>query len=43
VRAYTDAPTLGLLGAARVRVLELNLALDAKWGRVAPRATSHDP
>ena len=30
VKAHTEAPTLGLLGDARVNVLELNLALDAK-------------
>lgn len=28
VRQHTEAPTLGLLGGARVNVLELNLALD---------------
>jgi potassium-transporting ATPase KdpC subunit len=30
VKAHTEAPTFGLLGDARVNVLELNLALDAK-------------
>jgi K+-transporting ATPase ATPase C chain len=30
VKAHTQAPTFGLLGEARVNVLELNLALDAK-------------
>ncbi len=30
VKAHTEAPTFGLLGEARVNVLELNLALDAK-------------
>jgi K+-transporting ATPase ATPase C chain len=29
VAAYTDGRTFGLLGEPRVRVLELNLALDA--------------
>jgi potassium-transporting ATPase KdpC subunit len=33
VRAYTVGPTLGTLGAPRVRVLVLNLALDSTWGR----------
>ena len=28
VRAHTEPPTFGLLGRARVNVLELNLALD---------------
>jgi K+-transporting ATPase ATPase C chain len=32
IRAHTESPTLGLLGRARVNVLELNLALDAALG-----------
>ena len=36
VRAHTDAPGLGFLGRSRVNVLELNLALDAAFGRPAP-------
>jgi K+-transporting ATPase ATPase C chain len=31
IAAHTDAPTWGLLGRARVNVLELNLALDATF------------
>lgn len=38
VTAHTQAPTLGVLGRARVNVLELNLALDAALGAVAPPA-----
>jgi K+-transporting ATPase ATPase C chain len=33
VRAHTEPPTFGLLGRARVNVLELNLALDASLER----------
>lgn len=32
IRAHTRKPTFGVLGAARVNVLELNLALDAASG-----------
>ena len=35
IRAQTESPTLGLLGRARVNVLELNLALDAALGSKA--------
>jgi K+-transporting ATPase ATPase C chain len=33
VAAHTEAPTLGVLGRARVNVLQLNLALDAAFPR----------
>jgi K+-transporting ATPase ATPase C chain len=36
IRAHTEAPTLGLLGRARVNVLELNLALDEQFGAPQP-------
>lgn len=36
VQAHTEPPTFGLLGRARVNVLELNLALDEMFG--APKA-----
>jgi K+-transporting ATPase ATPase C chain len=32
IQAYTEAPTFGFLGRARVNVLELNLALDGTFG-----------
>jgi K+-transporting ATPase ATPase C chain len=35
VIAHTEAPTWGLLGRARVNVLELNLALDEAFGAPA--------
>ncbi len=35
VRAHTEAPALGVFGRARVNVLELNLALDDRFGRAA--------
>jgi K+-transporting ATPase ATPase C chain len=38
VRAYTEPPTFGLLGRARVNVLELNLALDRTFGAPPPGA-----
>jgi potassium-transporting ATPase KdpC subunit len=33
IAAHTEAPTSGILGRSRVNVLELNLALDAAFGR----------
>jgi K+-transporting ATPase ATPase C chain len=38
IRSHTEPPTFGLLGRARVNVLELNLALDGTLG--APRPTA---
>lgn len=38
VQAHTTPPSLGLLGRARVNVLELNLALDAELGAIPPAA-----
>jgi K+-transporting ATPase ATPase C chain len=37
ILSHTERPTLGLLGRARVNVLELNLALDESLGPVAGR------
>lgn len=37
IDAHTEPPTLGLLGRARVNVLELNLLLDAQFGEPAGR------
>lgn len=42
VAAHTEAPTAGLLGQARVNVLELNLALD-RAGAVTPPARAAGP
>jgi potassium-transporting ATPase KdpC subunit len=39
IRQHTEPPTFGLLGRARVNVLELNLALDESDGSPAPSAT----
>ncbi|MGE0447570.1 MAG: potassium-transporting ATPase subunit KdpC [Vicinamibacterales bacterium] len=36
VAEHTESPTLGFLGRARVNVLELNLALDERFGTPAP-------
>lgn len=38
VAAHTEAPQFGLLGAPRINVLELNLALDAQARRAVQRA-----
>jgi K+-transporting ATPase ATPase C chain len=40
IAAHTDAPTLWFLGRARVNVLELNLALDDRFGIPAPSGES---
>lgn len=37
---HRDVPALGIFGRARVNVLELNLALDARFGPPAPRAST---
>jgi K+-transporting ATPase ATPase C chain len=36
IRAHTEPPTFGVLGRARVNVLELNLALDEPLGNATP-------
>jgi potassium-transporting ATPase KdpC subunit len=36
ITAHTEGPTFGLLGRRRVNVLELNLALDERFGTPAP-------
>jgi K+-transporting ATPase ATPase C chain len=36
IAAHTEPPTFGVLGRARVNVLELNLALDEAFGAPAP-------
>jgi K+-transporting ATPase ATPase C chain len=41
VTAHTQPPTWGLLGRARVNVLELNLALDQAFGAPAPAPPNH--
>jgi K+-transporting ATPase ATPase C chain len=40
VRQHTEGPTFGLLGRARVNVLELNLALDEAFGSPAGGAAT---
>lgn len=35
IQTHTEAPTFGLLGCARVNVLELNLAVDTSFGPAA--------
>jgi K+-transporting ATPase ATPase C chain len=40
IAAHTKPPTLGLLGRARVNVLELNLAVDAALGQAAPASAT---
>ena len=40
IAAHTESPTFGLLGRARVNVLELNLALDETFGRPTPAPAS---
>jgi K+-transporting ATPase ATPase C chain len=40
IAAHTELPTFGLLGRARVNVLELNLALDETFGTPAPAPAS---
>lgn len=37
IGAHTEPPSLGFLGRARVNVLELNLALDERFGRPVSR------
>jgi K+-transporting ATPase ATPase C chain len=36
ITTHTEAPTFGLFGRVRVNVLELNLALDERFGTPAP-------
>ena len=40
IEAHIEPPTVGVLGRARVNVLELNLALDTKLGAMRPAATN---
>lgn len=40
IRIHTSAPVLGVFGRSRVNVLELNLALDAAFGRTANAQTA---